>query len=1689
MDSATRLISRSVAGLVLGLLVSSQAAAFEAFDGRFQAHGFYEMQLRTLNADYSEDWDVTQWYHVFNLELEFDLLQDSVGILDLLSAYVRAEVRYDCIYSSGCGMFRSMNTYGDRSKSLPRRLANATSRTNSGEIPIRNEGREQSNTDPVPLSETLAFSGIAQTAGQFITGSKVGIGIPGTSSVKCDVNDSVFNRPGVNCFPDGQNGIKPFDYIFERFSDFHFTQVNTKGGGGSGLPVSILGPWLPKNSVATIATMSDRVNPFDNSRMNPVLNCRAFATADCFSLRLPGGGGRPFRPIPVFAEDRYRAGPEKTRVVVYKNNTNPALADPDDPSTYRIIEIDPARNHGDVRFQEGGPRQLLVTAKVRFPGEASATDRVVYDVRDLNRTAALPNLNYALPATSDFSLTNIFDPSGIIEGRNIASRTEVIDGQVVTTTADSQARGLFVPSKPLRKLLQKKDKLVPTWLLNLSENERAWNRGLSQRDEKELKEAYLDIELFDSQLWLRIGKQQIVWGKTELFRTTDQFNPQDLALATLPSLEESRIALFSARGIWSFYEVGPLEDVRLEIAANIDDFQPSDFGSCGEPYVVNLVCSANFGAFAHGFTGIGIIGIEKVREPWQSLKGWEIGGRIEWRWDKFSFALSDFWGYADLPSVRRISTYERNVDSQTGRPLVYQGGIDPAIRRTNLQKSFARDVAVKSDMATSLWNGIGQGNDPWEDPYGDLRALVVAQQAAPDTGAGSVANGDLPQFRDVRSLRTNGERVNCGTSRNDSDGIRYFEQGPNPAAGSIDASPDCLTPGPSRLREEEVFTTMLLGYRQPNGELGEFDPNDPNCFFIDTDGDGEDDAVSPNCPYQSTNALDSHHANLTLFTWLCSATIGFLDLDKTSCAQTVFGSTAEPAAGLAVAEIIGRMLVGDPLLNALLITNTNTTCQTPPGPCQTNTGPLGNSRSEGSKFLPYPLPMVLLSLDVGDQDSMGCTDFQDIDLPELNHRPCGGQADPITPLSLTLSPEQEALLGCGPFWGTNCDTSGIDLLNMEPSTILQSFAGASGTLAAIALKQQGIHPEGTAIIDPLTGQPAAFRAPNEYRTDEGLQPGTLPWEVAGIGGPLCSTADIGGNPYPRGQDTILVPGASGPVARPATRKEALPGCHRKWVDKVNGYLNLAWGTPEYMTDGFGKLLFDPVSGLPLQARDGAGAVLKDSWYYSGDPDRLGVFQTGPLSFPDAVRTFEYTTNLGESPILSPFRPDIGPGQPFAGRRAVAAGVGPGRPELTIPFASEMAGFSWNFQILGVAFSEEFQDALATVGDLADPDRNPCGGGFTYCGASLEGGSVPTDNPNNPNTIGSNKRIVAQMLYGYCGSDYGVVDPVTGLGTCRIDGNTNPLDELAELYQAMGINPNDVAATQAFQDGLQFRNVAMISSHDATADVKSQVDPNSPRTGRFSIIENQHCSFITPQYCSTVRNLFFLAGLKRNTLNAGGNGTYGRRTMQWHSGGEITLYVPKRNVLGFGLDFAEDRSKTNWGVEFTWIESVPTGDADEFDNTRNTDTFNLTVSVDRPTFVNFLNPNRTLFINSQWFFQYRRGTKLGFGGNGPFNALATLTVFTGYFQDRLNPSLTFVHDFQSGSGGLLPSINYRFNENFSATIGLAVFYGREQRADISSNGIGPASQQQGDWAYQGGAQNGISIVRDRDEAYLRIRYTF
>ena len=227
----------------------------------------------------------------------------------------------------------------------------------------------------------------------------------------------------------------------------------------------------------------------------------------------------------------------------------------------------------------------------------------------------------------------------------------------VPTLPENGPQGLYVPSAALRAIRNQFDSFDQ----NFSQNQLAWNRGASQ-DTYEFKEGYLDLEMLDGRLWFRLGKQDVVWGKTELFRNQDQINPVDLGRTTLGSLKDTRIPLWLARAVYNFYNVGPLEDVRLELVANLGNFMPNDLGRCGEPYTVFLVCGKSVALAAHGLIGIALAGEIRPPSVWDDLSGLQSGARVEWRWDRFSFALSDYYGYDYFPTANNFNTYSRAVD-------------------------------------------------------------------------------------------------------------------------------------------------------------------------------------------------------------------------------------------------------------------------------------------------------------------------------------------------------------------------------------------------------------------------------------------------------------------------------------------------------------------------------------------------------------------------------------------------------------------------------------------------------------------------------------------------------------------------------------------------------------------------------------------------------------------------------------------------------------------------------------------------------------------------------------------------------------------------------------------------------------------------------------------------------------------
>jgi len=751
----------------------------------------------------------------------------------------------------------------------------------------------------------------------------------------------------------------------------------------------------------------------------------------------------------------------------------------------------------------------------------------------------------------------------------------------------TDAYGLYVPSAALRGIKNQ----FGSFDQNFTQNQLAWNYTASQ-DTYELKEAYIHLEALDGRVWFRLGKQLIVWGKTELFRNQDQFNPVNLGLTTLGSLEDTRVPLWAARGVYNFYNVGPLEDVRLEVALDLDQFKPNDLGRCGAPYTIFLVCGKSGGLVAHGTIGVGLAGEIRPPNPYDRLEGLQGGARLEWRWERFSFALTDYYGYSDFATVNNFNGYQRSVNPFVGYPLDSRGR-----------------------------------------PYG-----------------------------------------------------------PNP------------------------------------------------------------NAINPSDPVIAQQALNFNSQNLQLFNVLCSAISGAQSVPGLNlgnqCALTAFGSQAPVAGSITAAQALSFALAGTPGLGQFVI---NTVL---------------------SRFNPALLPIAP-------------------NLVSLNPNPTSlANAG----LSTALTVQQQALLGCGPFYGTICDNQGLDLFNTEASALLQAFP----------------------MFEP--------------------------------GGPVA-TRFVNGVLY-------TLPGACGPFS-----------CFgRKYNPLVDGCVNNLMN---------------------------------------------GAAPPGTCS--------RATTNL-----LAPFNPGTG--------------------RAPIVFNSVMDALSYNFLQL-----------LTVLSKVTDTKHT--------------------------------------------------------------------------------------------------------------------------------------CNILLPQTCSLVGALFAVTGTQRPDFVVGGNGMFGRRDFLWAAGTEIDLQYPKRNILGFSTDFAQDSTKSNWGIEFSWFNAEQLPNGDRFSGFSTHNTLNLTVSVDRPTFINFLNSNRTFLFNTQWFMRYIVGYQ---GQNwmaveGPFSLLGTFTVATGYFQDRLLPALTLVHDVGSTSGAAIMSLTYRYSEVFSLTFGLATFYGGPrllniplQQPTLGNNGPGFDPRIRYD---------GLSALAESDQVSFQLRYTF
>lgn len=190
-----------------------------------------------------------------------------------------------------------------------------------------------------------------------------------------------------------------------------------------------------------------------------------------------------------------------------------------------------------------------------------------------------------------------------------------------------------------------------------------------------LREIYIDATMpLDNgdEINFRVGRQQVVWGRTDLFRVLDVVNPVDFSIQNIyEELEDSRIpvGIFSAE--YRAGGTGVFDDLNFQLLWNFEKFRPNNLGQGGTPYNILLAgdlfralgnCWENGCTVSNFATGVApdgnlatdfpahTIGIRNIELPdWKADQG---GFRIEGVFKSVGFSFNYMTFYSQLPSLR-----------------------------------------------------------------------------------------------------------------------------------------------------------------------------------------------------------------------------------------------------------------------------------------------------------------------------------------------------------------------------------------------------------------------------------------------------------------------------------------------------------------------------------------------------------------------------------------------------------------------------------------------------------------------------------------------------------------------------------------------------------------------------------------------------------------------------------------------------------------------------------------------------------------------------------------------------------------------------------------------------------------------------------------------------------------------------
>lgn len=202
---------------------------------------------------------------------------------------------------------------------------------------------------------------------------------------------------------------------------------------------------------------------------------------------------------------------------------------------------------------------------------------------------------------------------------------------------------------------------------------------------------------------LNVGKQQVVWGKTDLFRVLDVINPVDYSRHNIyDELEDIRIPQWMVTAEWRMGPTQMLDDSNFSIVWNFDQFRPNNLGTCGQAYrILDAGCF-----FSSSALGVPII--HDVEDPSWNLSNTQFGAKWEGVYGDATFSLNALHYRQQLPSLHfRTNTAfnPANPLGPTNAPFLSDGVFDIKFPRVTLlggavdYYSMAMDAIWRIELA------------------------------------------------------------------------------------------------------------------------------------------------------------------------------------------------------------------------------------------------------------------------------------------------------------------------------------------------------------------------------------------------------------------------------------------------------------------------------------------------------------------------------------------------------------------------------------------------------------------------------------------------------------------------------------------------------------------------------------------------------------------------------------------------------------------------------------------------------------------------------------------------------------------------------------------------------------------------------------------------------------------------------